>query len=184
MSEYTFKKLDSSHLNTIDELFAVVFNYDSNQKLIQWKYFDNPSGNAICIGAFWGDKLVASGAMLPENMMVFDKPMTLYKSTDLMTHPDHQRKGLSKQINAMLKEESSKNQPIFAYTLCSHDATKSFLKNNWTHVGQFINYFKPTVLLKITSVFNKKKNNNIKKFDAINSLLDNFPFQNNFFPGS
>lgn len=178
MPEYTFQKLDSSHLHKIDELFSVVFNYDSNLKLIQWKYFDNPAGNAICFGAFYGEQLVASGTMMPECMMVFNKEKTLYKSTDLMTHPDHQRKGLSKQINALLKEEVSKENPIFAYTLCSHDATKSFLKNNWTHVGKFINYFKPSILLKTTAAFKSKNNTAIKKQDTIGSALDTYPFQN------
>ena len=89
---YQFRELSQKDINSIDSLFSDAFGYKPNKKLIKWKYFQNPRGQAVIVGAFYGDTLVASGAMTPEKINFFGETKIVYKFADLMTHPNHQRK--------------------------------------------------------------------------------------------
>jgi hypothetical protein len=177
MDNYTFKVLSVEDLESLNELFKSAFSIAPNEDLFKWKYFSNPAGNAILAGAFHHEKLVCSGAMVPEKMNVFGQERIIYKCTDLMTHPLHQRKGLSKKLNELLIERTGEMNTPFSYTLCSKISTKSFLRNNWHYIGEVTNFFKPYPLLKINSFFNKKKFEKLKGYDGIDDHLDNYTFQ-------
>lgn len=179
MGEYSYRFLTRADIDELNKLYEAAFQTVSTQGLFLWKYFSNPAGNAIVAGAFYNDLLIGSGAMVPEIMNVFGLQETVYKCTDLMTHPAHQKKGISKKINALLNEEVSGYNPPFYYTLCSKISTKSFLKNNWNYAGGVINFFKPSLYIRAYSAFRKSHFESIKIFDSIGNRLDDFRFRNN-----
>ncbi len=177
MGEFTVKKLEQKNIAQMTELFSLAFNMHLKPEVVQWKYFDNPAGEAIWMGIFSVDKLVGSGAMVTEVLNVFGKSHTVYKCTDLMIHPAHQGKGLASLINAALREQVWELNPVFSYTLCSKNATSNFLKNGWINIGGLSNFFKPTLLLKASHFINSKPNKNIRKFTSPDGLFENYAFK-------
>lgn len=143
------------HLDDLNDLYKVSFNKNTNNSIYRWKYFENPEGDAIVVGAFYENELVASGAMIPELFKIQNQNELIFKCTDLMTHPNHQKKGLSKKINELLREEIKRQGTSCCYTLCSSISTKSFLKNNWQYLGAVHNYFLPNALIKLKFLFLK-----------------------------
>jgi hypothetical protein len=176
MQEYTYHLLSRENLKDLNLLFEAAFGARPRENKIEWKYFSNPSGNAILAGAFHNGTLVGSGAMIPEKFKVLENEVTVYKCTDLMTHPRHQRKGISKQVNALLNEEVNKQNPPFSYTLCSTVSTKSFVRNKWTFIEEVTNLFKPYRMLKIQSLFSKKSTDIVECYNGIDDHLDSYAF--------
>jgi hypothetical protein len=175
IEEYSYRVLSVDDLPNIEELFFSAFANRVKTNFFKWKYFENPYGDTILAGAFYKEKLVGSGSMMLEEFNNFGVLEKVYKCTDLMTHPDHQKKGISKAINKLLNEEVLKSNSSFSYTLCSNVSTKSFIKNDWNQVGEISNLFKPLFILKIGSFLSHKKNRT-KVFDSIDDLLLNYRF--------
>jgi len=176
--EYTYRLLTSENLADLNELFKAAFKNEPGVNLMKWKYFDNPAGDAILVGAFDGKTLVASGAMVPEKMIVCNREELIFKCADLMTHPDYQRKGISKKINELLSKKTQGNFTPFSYTLCSKVSTKSFVRNDWTFIEKVVNFFKPYILIKAGAIFKK---NDFKSFGFYNNVekhLDSYKFKN------
>ncbi|MBX7202555.1 MAG: GNAT family N-acetyltransferase [Bacteroidia bacterium] len=178
MSQYTYRILSKDDVGAINDLFTAAFQLQPKDNFIRWKYFSNPAGDALVAGAFYKGQLVGSGAMIPEMMSVFSQQEVVFKFTDLMTHPEHQRKGLSKNINALLKEEGKKINISFIYTLCSNVSTKSFVSNGWVFMSKVFNFFKPVSLLRISHLLKKRSNMSFSIHHSIDHHLDDYPFQN------
>jgi len=177
MDNYTFRFLTKKDTDEINTLFKASFEVAVKDRFVNWKYFKNPEGNALLAGAFHKNKLVGFGAMIPEKLNVFDKEEIIFKCTDLMTHPLHQRKGLSKSINKLLVEETLKTAPAFLYTLCSKVSTKSFVRNNWLFLNQVTNFFKPLVIVKMHNLLRNDDFSNIEVYDSIQHHLDDYSFK-------
>ncbi len=178
MEEYSYRRLNKNDIPQLENLFLSAFGQSVKGNFFKWKYFENPFGDALLIGVFFQDVLVGSGAMIPEKMSNSGKIISVYKCTDLMTHPNHQKRGLSKSVNKLLAQEVEIENCSFSYTLCSKVSTKSFLKTNWLFVGEILNFFKPRILLNLTSVFVRSRNSGIKYYREIAGLLDRYNFSN------
>ena len=180
---YSLRELNSGDIKEIDALFSIVFQHffkkpsKSNLELINWKHFNNPNGKSVLMGAFFDKELIASAAMIPEKINYFGEEKISYKCTDLMTHPDHHRKSLSKQIISLLLKESKVKSSFFCYTLCSKLATKSFVKNNWKHLDNIVYYFKPNFLIRLSSFFSSKFDEGLEFVDSLD-LLKTYKFEN------
>lgn len=177
MENYTFNTLSIKNIPELNKLFKAAFNKDPKENLFQWKYFNNPSGHAILAGAFYKNELVSSGAMIPEKVSVHGKEKSVYKCTDLMTHPNHQMKGLSKKINELLIQKTKEMNTLFSYTLCSKISTRSFIKNNWIFLEEVINFFKPYPLLKVSIMLKKINIESFELHDMTENLLDKYKFK-------
>ena len=81
---YSLRELDLGDIKKIDTLSSIVFQHKSNLELINWKYFNNPNGKAVLMGAFFDKELIASGAMIPEKINYFGEEKISYKCTDLL----------------------------------------------------------------------------------------------------
>lgn len=178
MNTYSYRLLTFEDLPGLNRLFKDAFEIDPKPEFFSWKYFSNPAGNTIIAGAFDGDQLVGSGAMMPEIMNVLGKEELVYKCTDLMTHPLHQKKGISKKVNELLNSAIQEKEVPFTYTLCTKISTMSFLKNGWTYVGGVINFFKPVIYLRIIGLFRKNKFSSFRFYNAVNNYLDSYHFKN------
>jgi len=179
MENYSIRALTTEDLPLLNKLFTSAFNYNPKQGFLEWKYFANPAGNAILIGAFYSNQLVGSGAMLPEKIILQNAETLVYKCTDLMIHPFHQKKGLSVKINKLLLQKTQETKPSILYTFCSKTSTKSFLKNNWIFVEEIVNLFKPHLLLKLTCFLNKASTEFTFTNEVINSQLNTYNFNMN-----
>ncbi len=177
MEGYSLKILGVADLKELNELYKTAFLREKKEGFFRWKYFENPVKDAIVAGAFINDKLVGSGAMVPEKMNVLGKVETVYKCTDLMTHPEHQRKGLSKKVNELLTKKIVEANVPFLYTMCSKVSTKSFVKNNWMFMEEVSNYFKPYQLLKLLHPFKKSKHLNCTSYNEVGNYLDDYEFK-------
>lgn len=178
-SEYIYRTLTFDDLNSIEELYLNSFNCPLKENFFKWKYFKNPFGNTILAGAFYENKLVGSGAMILEELIIKGRVVKVYKCTDLMTHSDHQKKGISKEVNKLLIEEVNKTKAPLSYTLCSKISTKSFLKNNWLYVNEITNYFKPFLVLKLSNLFKVEKYKNILLLNGFDENMNNYQFCQN-----
>lgn len=173
--QYTYRLLSIDDIPQLEILFFAAFGQTVKKTFFKWKYFENPFGTAILVGAFFDRTLVGSGAMIPEELHHLGLSQKIYKCTDLMTHPNHQQKGISKSVNAILNEEVIRLLSPYSYTLCSKISTKSFVKNKWVHVEEITNFFKPRFVLQLSTVF-YTKNDSIVHYNEIGSVLDNFQF--------
>ena len=174
---YSLRELDLGDIKKIDTLSSIVFQHKSNLELINWKHFNNPNGKSVLMGAFFDKELIASAAMIPEKINYFGEEKISYKCTDLMTHSDHRRKSLSKQIISLLLEERKVKSSFFCYTICNKIATKSFLKNNWKHLDKIVYYFKPNFLIRLSSFFSSKFDEGLEFVDSLD-LLKTYKFEN------
>ena len=176
MSLYTIQTLSNVYHKQFYELYKLAMNTTAHPDLLSWKYFENPSGNAKWVGLFYEDKLVGSGALLPEKMRVFSDISIVYKFTDLIIHPEHQGKGLSR----IIIENLNRPGDGLCFTLCSKGATSGFIRNSWQYSGKFMNYFKPGIILQ---PFKKISQNNHFEFrlsKKASDILDQYTFREDF----
>lgn len=177
MENYIYRILTFEDITQLHDLYKAAFQRKKIAGFFKWKYFNNPVEDAMVAGAFYNGKLVASCAMVPEKMKLFDKQVIVFKCTDLMTDPGHQRKGLSKKVNELLTNKLNDSGVPFLYTLCTAISTRSFLKNKWNFIKEVTNYFKPYALLRIQFLFKRKKFQDVFLFDLIDDQLNNYEFK-------
>lgn len=174
METYKFCLLSKENLNDLDVLFENSFGVKPKDNKHAWKYFENPNGSAILVGAFFNDKLVASGAMIPEKLTFKGETCTVYSHTELMTEPSHQKKGLAKKIQKKLEEEVKKTNAQFIYAFPGAASRSVFQKNGWVFVERMCLLFKPSLLLKLGRFFKPKKDKNLRVHDEVSSHLDGY----------
>jgi len=178
---YFDRLLGEKDLGSISRLYKSAFKKTPELDVFRWKYFQNPAGNAIWAGVFHGEEVIAAGAMVPEDVFVFAEQRTIYKCTDLMVHPEHQKRGLAKRIINQLKKNIDRTAPLFSYTLCAKHATPGFQRNNFVHSGEMKTFFIPFFMLRIKFLAQKLggsyQDAKVKKFDSVLAPLDGFDFQ-------
>ena len=177
MENYSYSLLTVNNLDGLNELYKSSFGRDQFEDVFRWKYFNNPAGSAVVAGAFYENRLVASGAMIPERMYLFGLEQLVFKCTDLMTHPEHQQKGLSKKISSLLNHRIGEHKVQLSYTLCSAISTKSFLRNDWNYLGKTVNYFRPRLLIKIKGLFKRNTIKRCKIFSSVDGCFDSYDFK-------
>ena len=156
-SDYIDRAITEEEIDLIAPLYSAAFKKNPEIPVFRWKYFQNPSGTAVWRGIFAGAELVAAGAMIPEYFSVYGERRKLYKCTDLMVHPNHQRRGLAKGVIKSLNEQIQQESPIISYTLCAKHATPGFVRNHFIHCDPITNYFKPRFMLVVGSLFRNAK---------------------------
>lgn len=134
--------LVENDLPRVEALYSAAFGAAPDLEVLRWKYFRNPHGAAVWVGIEKGSQIVASGAMVPEEFSVFGIRRRIFKCTDLMVHPEHQRLGLAKRVIGALKSEIRRAGPVFSYTLCAKHATPGFVRNGFINRGELRNYFR------------------------------------------
>jgi|GEM_PF-2079127 len=152
-ADYKIEKIGPEDIGKVSQLYKICFGRDMGIDLLKWKYFQNPDGESLLLGAKFNGNIIGSCVMLPETFSIFGKPKKVYKCADLMVSPDHRNKGLAGGLIQSLCEDLKKKEPLFLYTMCSKTATRSFRKNNWIKLGDLYTYFKHNSQLKVESLF-------------------------------
>ncbi|MBF0363025.1 MAG: GNAT family N-acetyltransferase [Oligoflexia bacterium] len=177
--EYKIKRILVEDVHKVAELYNICFSREKNTEFFRWKYFENPVEHAKCSIALHGEKIVGSCVLIPEDFFVFGKNMRVYKCCDLMTHPQHRKRGLSTKLINDVTMTVKQSGPVFFYTLCSKNATGAFLKNKWVMSAEVRYHFKHISQIKLQVAFRKlikrKKNiGNIRVIDSISDLYNGF----------
>jgi hypothetical protein len=172
-SDYKIEKISCGEVDKIAELYKICFGREAIAGLFKWKYSDNPAGEILLSAVKFNGAIVGFCVMIPENFHIFGEKKLIYKCADLMVHPCHRRKGLSTDLVLFLCENLKKSGRLFLYTLCSKNATHSFLKNKWSKSGNIYNYFKHNRQIKAELLFTRPEMLHKKGIlRPINSVLD------------
>jgi GNAT superfamily N-acetyltransferase len=159
--------LNKSHLPEIFRLFQTCFNANTiTEQFFLWKYFENPDGDAILCGVFDDQRLIASAALLPENIFLPNEKKKLLKFTDLMTDPAYRGKGLAKKIVQQMTEKGLQETKVI-YTICSKIATKSFLHAGWNKQDAMLYFFRIPIFPLIRNFHNPELHT-----DKLNYVID------------
>ena len=179
--KYKIEKIDCTNLDRISRLYTACFDRAVDDNFFKWKYFDNPSGEALCLGFKYNEDIIASCAMIPEEFYVFGEKIKIYKCCDLMVDPEHRKQGLSTKAISSLMRSLSVSRPLFLYTLCSKNATRSFLKNQWVKLGDVRSYFKHKSQLNSKFFFSRFERfydrGILKQIGSISDLCGAFKFK-------
>ncbi len=162
--------LNKSHLPEIFRLFQTCFNANTiTEQFFLWKYFENPDGDAILCGVFDDQRLIASAALLPENIFLPNEKKKLLKFTDLMTDPAYRGKGLAKKIVQQMTEKGLQETKVI-YTICSKIATKSFLHAGWNKQDAMLYFFR-IPMLPLLQNFHNTQLHKVNLNDVIDHLI-------------
>ena len=180
-NRYKTKKIDYKEIDKIAQLYTICFSRTKSVNFFKWKYFDNPTGEALCLAVKDDGNIVGSCVMIPEEFYVFGKKMKIYKCCDLMVHPQYRRQGISTKLISSLSEHLKQSGPLFLYTLCGKNATPGFLKNQWLKLDDVSYYFKHKNQLKVKFFFNRLEklyNRRIlRQINSISDLCKNYKFK-------
>jgi GNAT superfamily N-acetyltransferase len=108
----------------------------------QWKYLRNPSGQVWIELAFDGDRCVGQYAMLPVLLSVRGETTPTLVALDNMVHPDYQRRGILKKLEAGLAARRPNDIPY--YTFVNENSYPMYVKHfGWTWMGPLGVFMKP-----------------------------------------
>jgi hypothetical protein len=152
MSEaYRFEPLAPDKLDLLVPLMRDAFGMEVDRKLFDWKYRENPAGEAIGNIARAADGEVAAFyGMIPEIYRWGSRTQRIYQSCDTMTHSRHRRRGLFKKLALRTYEEAERADPSFyAFGFSGPMSTPGFLRMGWKIVFEVPHRFKPRMLCRL-----------------------------------
>lgn len=89
-------------------LYYTVYKKAVNEAYCQWKFIDNPFGQAFGFGAWDGDNLVGFVALTPYQFIIEGQVHTASQGADTMVHPNYRGKGLFVDLTSELLDEMNK----------------------------------------------------------------------------
>lgn len=130
-----YKKLDfknDKELDLLVELQKAVYPERADafdKSLYRFWYVDNPCGGVISFNAIDNDKIVAHQSFVPELMEVDGRVVRCARSMAVVTHPDHQGKGLFSTLTNMAVEEARQQGYEFLYAITNGNSFPRFVKH-------------------------------------------------------
>ena len=130
--EYEIKRFqgDQSTLEKITELQNIVYKgkhlYDTNE--FKYWYLDNPMGHAICFNAFFNDEVVSHYACIPMRMKIAGRVVLGLLSMNVVTHPEHRKKGLFKKLATLTYEAAKEEGYEFVLGVANANSIHGFMK--------------------------------------------------------
>lgn len=140
MSEYTFHNaLEKANIADYVDLFTRA--YGASEKLthayLQWLYEENPDGAAIGVDAFLGDELAAHYIAVPRRYLIDGHEANGLLSLNTATHPNHQRRGLFKQLAGATYERGSRLGFRFVIGVANAQSVHGFVNSlGFDNLGQ------------------------------------------------
>ena len=145
MTDYRFERLGRPHFAELGPLMIDAFGGSVPEDYFDWKYLQNPAGDAAgrvarapdgSIAAFYG--------MIPERYRMGGAVRTIYQSCDTMTHSSHRRRGLFQRLALDTYEAAIAADPnFFAFGFSGDASTPGFLKMNWRIDALLAHRFQP-----------------------------------------
>lgn len=181
--KYTLEKAERNDLEQIAVIFSKCFGVIGTEKFFQWKYFENPAGEAFCLLVKYKSNIVGSYAMVPEDFSVFGKQKKIFKACDLMILPEHRSWGTASSLISGLTERLSNSGPLFLYVLSFEATAPLLLKNNWKKIDSVGRYFKASALMNIDFISRSTeslyRDGTLREISSIKTLMSIRSFKDN-----
>jgi len=181
--KYVLEKAKREDLGQIAILFSKCFGVAGTEKFFQWKYFENPAGEAFCLLVKHKSNIVGSYVMIPEDFSVFGKPKKIYKGCDLMVLPEHRSWGMASSLISGLTERLSDSGPLFLHVISLKATAALLLRHNWKKIDSICRYFKASILMNIKFISKNTESlyrdgvlreiSSVKELMSIRSFKDN-----------
>jgi predicted acetyltransferase len=145
-----------------------------SSKIWEFKHEQNPFGKSLVLVAEENDKIIGVRALMKWHWQKGQDIFAAYRAVDTATHPDHQGKGIFKNLTLKAIENAVTNRDKFIFNTPNEQSRPGYLKMGWKTVGNIKVGIKPA----FNSFYKISQNNNkyhIKKntdFDSINVLCE------------
>ncbi len=180
-NKYIIEKLSCNETYKIAPLYSISFGKATSANAFKWKYFDNPSGKPLCLGAKDKENLIGAFTLVPEDFYVFGDKSKVYKCNDLMVHPEYRGQGLGSKLVRSVSEHLKQSGSLFIYTFCAKYVSPFFFNNKWQKLYDVEYFFKHKAHLKAKFVFKKFEklfnNRTLRRIKSISELCKNYEFK-------
>ena len=156
---YRVEALNRDIFAELQPLMLDAFGDSVSPGYFQWKYLDNPAGEAIgCIARSEQDGAIAAFyGMIPETYRFDGTSRRIYQSCDTMTHSQHRRRGLFQALARLTYDRALEADPRFlAFGFGGPTSTPGFVKMGWKVAFEIPYLFQPYPLTAFSSLGSRK----------------------------
>lgn len=107
-----------------------------SQELWKWKHHQNPFGKSPVILAEESGQIIGIRAFLKWQYQLGDQTLSACRAVDTATHPDHQGKGIFKNLSLSLIEEIKSEGVDLIFNTPNSKSTPGYLKMGWEKWGK------------------------------------------------
>lgn len=161
---YEYKKLSLTDNNVVSEIVSllnVAFdNFNLSEKQFRWKHLECPCGVSYVWGAFHNGRIV--GVRLYSKWHSFGGNLEFVQAVDTATHPEHQRKGIFKEL-ILRSTKYLDDKGVIIFNFPNEQSAPQYLKYGWKNNGTL--KWNITVLPSI--IFSSKHRIKYTKTDSI-----------------
>ncbi len=110
---------------------------DPNDAFFRWKHLDNPAGRSPMWAAVDEGQIVGFRVFLRWRFTDADgRPRSAVRAVDTATHPDHQGRGIFRQLTLGAVEELRADGVDFVFNTPNSQSRPGYLKMGWQEVGR------------------------------------------------
>lgn len=151
MNYFIFHYIKDEHL--IDSLLeSAAFAHGEPKKTKEWflwKFRDNPFGESILACAKIDDKIIGCVALGIQDFFYDNKIVKGALSFETFVHPNHQGKGLFKQLIDLAETESQNRNIKFLLNFPNSNSLPGFIKSGWSKLNCAEYWIKPKSFLNL-----------------------------------
>ncbi|CAM3324451.1 GNAT family N-acetyltransferase [Empedobacter stercoris] len=150
---YNYRE-DSELINSFLESAAISHKHNKvkDEEWFNWKFRDNPYGEAILACAIDNEKIIGCVALGKHVLNIKGIKYSCALSYETFVHPNYQGKGLFKKLILLAEEEAIKQEIQVLINFPNSNSLPGFLKMNWNKLDV------PEYWLKMVNIFNVIKN--------------------------
>lgn len=133
------RKAIDSDIPAIIELLKISLGESlipKSEKLWKWKHIENPFGKSPILLAEENGILLGVRAFLKWEYYLDGKVYKACRAVDTATHPDHQGRGIFKNLSLSLIEEIKKDDVDLVFNTPNSKSTPGYLKMGWEKWGK------------------------------------------------
>lgn len=101
-----------------------------------WKYRSSPFGPAFIQVIRHDGDIVATGCLLPMNLLVKGRPLSAFQTCDIAVHPDFRRRGFLKKVLDARKLLALEKGGDLLFSFPNANSLPGYIKSGWEYVGR------------------------------------------------
>ena len=106
-----------------------------SEAYFSWKHFENPFGASKIIVAVEDDQIIGLRAFMRWNWVYGGQDVPAVRAVDTATHPNHQGKGIFKQLTLAAVEVCKKEGTALVFNSPNPISMQGYLKMGWVKAG-------------------------------------------------
>lgn len=167
-------KIREAFENDIPEIVSVLKaslgedQLELSEKVWRYKHIDNPFGKSIVLLAVEEDEIIGVRAFMRWKWQAGDKEYSTLRAVDTATHPDHQGKGIFKNLTLAAVDLAKSQGDHFIFNTPNEKSRPGYLKMGWEQIGKIFIGLKPT--LSFLKFNDKIAHYQIEKYISSNDL--------------